>query len=125
MKILHVDDNKIFTDIFSKLLEIHDHECVVSNDGRTALQLTIAGKFDVVVLDLQMPEFSGHDYIDELDKLGLLQTLNIIILTGFAPDENEKNDLLKRGVKICLEKPVPIEKFTEILDSLVIQPTTN
>ena len=125
MKILHVDDNKIFTDIFSKLLEIHGHECVVSNDGQTALQLTIAGKFDVVILDLQMPEFSGQDYIDELDKLGLLQTLNIIILTGFIPDEDERDDLLKRGVKVCLEKPMPIEKFTAILDSLVINPTVN
>jgi CheY-like chemotaxis protein len=125
MKILHLDDNKIFTDLFSKLLEMYDHECTVSNDGKTALQLTLAEKFDVVVLDLQMPEFSGHDYIDELDKLGLLQTQNIIILTGFLPDGGKRDDLLKRGIKACVEKPIRIEKFNAILDSLLINPTAN
>lgn len=125
MKILHLDDNRIFTDLFSKLLEMHDHECTVSNDGKIALQLTLAEKFDVVILDLQMPEFSGHDYIDELDKLGLLQTQNIIILTGFLPEGNERDELLKRGIKACVEKPIRIEKFNAILDSLLINPTAN
>lgn len=124
MKILHIDDNATFTEVLSKLLELHDHTCDVSNDGKEALQMALTNKYDAIILDLDMPEFTGNDFIDELVKIGIISSQNIIVLTGLLPSEEEVQDMISKGVKICVEKPISIEKLNDILASLVIKPST-
>ena len=124
MRILHIDDNATFTEVLSKLLELHDHTCEVSNDGKEALQMALTNKYDAIILDLDMPEFTGNDFIDELEKLGVISSQNIIVLTGLLPSEEEVEDMISKGVKICVEKPISIEKLNEILASFAIRPST-
>ena len=125
MRILHIDDNTTFTEVLSKLLELHDHTCEVSNDGKEALQMALTNKYDAIILDLDMPEFTGNDFIDELEKLGVISSQNIIVLTGLLPSEKEVQDMISKGVKICVEKPISIEKLNDILASLTIKPATS
>ncbi|ABX12941.1 response regulator [Nitrosopumilus maritimus] len=125
MKILHIDDNATFTEVLSKLLELHDHTCDVSNDGKEALQMALTNKYDAIILDLDMPEFTGNDFIDELVKVGVISSQNIIVLTGLLPSEQEVQDMISKGVKICVEKPISIEKLNDILVSLTIKPSTS
>ena len=124
MRILHIDDNATFTEVLSKLLELHDHTCEVSNDGKEALQMALTNKYDAIILDLDMPGFTGNDFIDELEKLGVISSQNIIVLTGLLPSEEEVEDMISKGVKICVEKPISIEKLNEILASFAIRPST-
>ena len=125
MKILHVDDNETFTEVMSSLLELHDHMCEVSNNGKEALQMTLTNNYDAIILDLDMPEFTGHDYINELEKIGVISSQNIIVLTGLLPSEEDVQGMIKKGVKVCIEKPISIEKLNAILASFLIKPATN
>ena len=125
MKILHIDDNATFTEVLSKLLELHDHVCEVSNDGKEALQMALTNKYDAIILDLDMPEFTGNDFIGELVRIGIISSQNIIVLTGLLPSEEEVQDMISKGVKICVEKPISIEKLNDILASLTIKPSTS
>ncbi|WP_428323996.1 response regulator [Nitrosopumilus sp.] len=125
MRILHIDDNATFTEVLSKLLELHDHTCEVSNDGKEALQMALANKYDAIILDLDMPEFTGNDFINELERLRVISLQNIIVLTGLLPSEEEVQDMISKGVKICVEKPISIEKLNDILSSLTIKPSTS
>ena len=68
MKVLLIDDNETITEMMSKYLTAKGHQCSVTNDGRTGLTLINEKKFDVVLLDLAMPDFTGVDVIDELSK---------------------------------------------------------
>jgi len=56
-----IDDNTSITNMFAKLAKIKGHDCVIANDGRTGLSLLENGTYDVAILDLAMPEFSGID----------------------------------------------------------------
>ena len=62
MKILVVDDNNSITDLFSKFFKAKGHECIVTNDGREGLTMCHTNKFDAIILDLAMPEFTGKDF---------------------------------------------------------------
>jgi len=73
LKILVVDDNKSITGMIFRLLKYEGHECVVANDGKNGLTLINEGNFDAVVLDLAMPEFSGTDVVNELEKTGKIK----------------------------------------------------
>ena len=117
MKILHIDDNSNFTETMSKLLELHGHECDVSNDGKEALKMTVTNKYDAIVLDLDMPIFTGYDYINGLERVGMLLSQNIIVLTGLLLSEEKVQELIKKGVKCCIEKPISIKKLNAILAS--------
>jgi two-component system, OmpR family, response regulator len=117
LKILVVDDNPSITKMLDKFLTIKGHDCTVSQDGRNAFEVMKKEKFDVVLLDLAMPNFSGYDIIDALEKTKKISEQNIIILTASAVSQNQMNLLLKRGVKACLKKPVSPEILLKIISS--------
>jgi two-component system, OmpR family, response regulator len=118
MKILVVDDNESIVKMLQKFFEIKGHECIGSSDGRNALDLMLRQKFDFVILDLAMPEFSGYDVIDELEKKGRIKEQNIIVLTASSITTDTINFLRKRGVKSCLKKPVTPNVLLEILATI-------
>ena len=64
MKILVVDDNESISSMLKKFLTIKGHDCTASQDGRNALDMMVREKFDVIILDLAMPEFTGYDIIN-------------------------------------------------------------
>lgn len=109
MKILLVDDNKSITKVISQYLTVQGHQCSVSNDGKNGLNLIQSEKFDVIVLDLAMPGFTGFDMLDSLEAKGLLKSLKIIILTAAELSENQIESMIKRGVKKVLKKPIPLD----------------
>ena len=68
MRVLMVDDNQDITDLVSKFLTAKGLDNVVTNDPRDGLERIKNEDFDVILLDIAMPEFSGHDIIEELEK---------------------------------------------------------
>jgi len=118
MKLCIVDDNKSITNMFSKLAKIKGHDCVIANDGRTGLSLLENGTFDATVLDLAMPEFSGFDVVNSLEKNGKMNKQKILVLTSSSVSEDEIESLKKHGVKAFLKKPVKMHALLDVLKNL-------
>ncbi len=106
MKILIIDDNKDITKMFAKYMTIKGHSCSVANDGRSGLNLIENKIFDVVILDLAMPEFSGTDIIEALHKSGKIKKQNIVTVTASALGGEIESTLKSKGVRLCLKKPI-------------------
>jgi two-component system OmpR family response regulator len=106
MKILIVDDNKDITKMLSKYMTIKGHSCHVANDGQSGLNLIENQKFDVILLDIAMPKFSGSDVIDELCKSGKIKNQNIVTLTASTLSGEVELTLKSKGVHSCLKKPI-------------------
>ena len=118
MRCLIVDDNISITQMLSQFLKLKGHECTISNDGRNSLQLIKQSNYDVVILDLAMPEFSGFDIIDELTKNGQTLSKNIIVLTASSITKDQEEKLFAKGIKSCLRKPVSPDVLLKTLESL-------
>lgn len=106
MKIHIIDDNTEITKMFSKYFTLKNHECSVSNDGHNALAILESQKFDVVLLDLAMPNFSGYDIVDHLAKNGKIKDMTIVVLTASTPPHDYGPELMSKGVRIVLKKPI-------------------
>ena len=106
MKILLVDDNRAITTMFAKYFKLKGHDISVINDGQNALQRIENESFDVILLDLAMPDFSGHDIVDHLYKNGKMNNKTIISLTASSVSDDDKNRLTERGVHSVLKKPI-------------------
>ena len=115
MKLLLIDDNKDITTMFSKYFTDEGHSCSVCNNGHNGLNMITTGQYDVVLLDLAMPEFSGTDIVDALYQSGKISNLKIVALTASSILSDKEEELRKKGVHSILKKPIDPD---ELLDHL-------
>lgn len=101
-KILIADDDLAMRELVQATLEGPEFEILLASDGHEALQLAIANRPDVVVLDWEMPGMTGAEVTKELRRLPETARIPIVMLTG---RRQEHNAGLKLGVNAYLIKP--------------------
>ena len=106
MKILHIEDNENISEPIGMFLESKGHEYETTPDGKKGLELIRANHYDVILLDLAMPGFSGRDVISKLESDGSIQKEKIVILTASILTNEEMKELREIGVHSSLGKPI-------------------
>jgi DNA-binding response OmpR family regulator len=119
MKVLIVDDNEELTGAVKDLLDGISIECKVKNEGEEGLNeiLTKKGTYDLILLDMAMPQFSGYDVLERLKGEDLLKTENIVIFTASSISDGSIDDFLAAGAKQVLKKPVSLDELTKLIES--------
>jgi len=118
MKILIVDDNKETTSMISKFLKAKGFDNVVTNDPMEGLEKIKKEKFDVILLDINMPIISGFNFIDILATDETLKDQNIFIFSGRPfHDIHIKNLLRKDGVNGVLKKQMKLDEILTVITS--------
>ena len=112
MKILVIDDDKTLTSMLSKFFNFQGNKTVVINDPWDGLDRIQKEHFDVILLDICMPEFSGEQIIKTLATNEVLQDQNIFIFSANLGNQFIIKDLLRRnGINGCLEKPIDLDEL--------------
>ena len=118
MKVLLIDDNQDITCLLSKFLEAKGFENLVTNDPRDGLERIKEGKYDVVLLDISMPGFSGFDIIQTLEREQILKNQKIIIFSALTFANLQVAELLKKdGIQGCLKKPIQLNELLTAITS--------
>jgi PAS domain S-box-containing protein len=112
IKILLVDDNQMICQSMARLLEMSGHEVAVGFDGRSALEIAAVFQPEVFVLDLKLPDMSGHELLRRLKALQSHQHTKSIALTGFG-EEFRRNDDVE--FDYLLTKPVDAKELETLL----------
>ncbi|MHC1763646.1 MAG: PAS domain S-box protein [Verrucomicrobiia bacterium] len=111
-QILLVEDNEINQQIAIELLEGAGATVKVANNGREAVEILSSGPhpppFDVVLMDLQMPEMDGYQATARLRGDARFSTLVIIAMTAHATVE-ERQRCLVAGMNDHISKPIDPE----------------
>ncbi len=118
MKILGIDDNEDLLSLCEITLSSEGHEYTGINNGKEGLQAIKDKKFDVVLLDLAIPDFSGMDVIDALVKEGIMDKQKIVIFTASSATEKEYGPLLEKGVHSILKKPLDVDALIETIKKI-------
>lgn len=124
-KILLVDDDADVRRLVKKILERGGHQVVVVDNGLSALNELNAQKYDLLLSDASMPQYSGFDLIRTVRQQNKHNDLLIAMLTG----RREKQDIeqaIELGVKDYIVKPIDPEQFLQkigkILEARMIAP---
>ncbi len=116
MKILIVDDDKQTTSMLSKFFDHEGHKTVVTNDPMEGLRRIQEEQYDVVLLDINMPEFNGFNIIQILATNEILKDQNIFLFSGADYLENKIKDFLMRdGVNGFLKKPIDLDELLTVI----------
>jgi DNA-binding response OmpR family regulator len=113
MKVLLIEDNKDIADMVRLCLESENIVCEATEDGKVGLQSIKEDKFDAILLDLAIPEFSGFDIFRALKEENLLQSNNVLIFTASSVTDQELTEMLSSGAKGVLKKPLSIDDLIE------------
>jgi len=118
MKILGIDDNEDLLELCELVLTSDGHEYTGISDGKKGLEAILDEKFDVVLLDLSMPDFTGQDVIDALVKDGLMKKQKVVVFTATSPSKKDVDLYLEKGAHSILEKPVEADTLSEFVHKL-------
>ncbi len=109
-KILIVDDEKINIAIVKFGLAEQRYEVVVANDGAEGLEHVLKHKPDLIILDVQMPNMNGYEFMAELKQLEYIIQPPVLMLTA---NETMQDLFRLEGVKGYFVKPVELKKLIQ------------
>ena len=117
MNLLLIEDNDDISNMIAQYLRLKGYDCVVTDNGKDGLNQIISNNYTVALLDLAMPEFSGYDVIDSLEIMGKLKEQKLIVLTASSITEAKIKELEKKGVYLCMKKPVKLNELVRVIQS--------
>ncbi len=107
-KILVVDDSPITRKIIKNTLVKESFEIESAEDGMEGLEKLYRGDFDLLLVDINMPNMGGAEFVENVRKDSDYASLPIIILTSVAREEVVKR-VMNAGANLYIKKP-PSEK---------------
>ncbi|MGS4989751.1 ATP-binding protein [Roseibium sp. RP-7] len=115
LRILLVEDNVINQRVATKLLERLGQEVIVASDGREAIKHVQDATFDLVLMDVQMPDLDGIAATRLIRNIGApFDKLPIVAMTANASDRH-RQDCLDAGMNAFESKPVTFQRLATIL----------
>jgi adenylate cyclase len=104
-RLLVVDDNKVNRLLLGRSLEQQGHTIEMAENGRQALEMLHARPFDLVLLDIEMPEMNGYQVLEKAASDLQLRDIPIII-TSALEELNSVVKCIEMGAEDYLTKPV-------------------
>ena len=124
MKILIVDDDEQVRRFVSRALVAEGFDCETAANGRHAIEHIRKDDYDVVLLDVLMPEADGVQVLNEMRNLSLSDSLRVIAMSGGGetlPGWYAGNLMEMLGVQAVLYKPFSVDELLKQIRAAPIQ----
>ena len=110
MHVLLIDDEPFYNKLLSRPMKDGGHEFEYSKTGKDGLAKISAKKPDLIIVDLQLPDMSGHDILERIRRDAEFNSIPVIVITA----RNELGEKLKAfdlGADDYLVKPFQPEEL--------------
>ena len=119
MKILIIDDNTDIRMLLEMTINSMGHEFVSTPSGLEGLEMIKREIYDLVLLDLTMPNFSGLDVLNALDEEGLCGQQPIVLFTAsYLSTSDMEKELINREIHSILSKPSDIDQIMQKINEI-------
>jgi len=106
-----VDDDDEMSHAVKLMLQLLDHKVETFREARTAARALLAGRMpDFLVLDINMPEVSGIDFLEFVRMRPELKGLPVVMLSSETTDV-QVDEALRKGANAFVFKPVTLEEL--------------
>ena len=117
--VMVVDDSRIMRNIVKNTFDLLKVPVnyLEAEDGEKAMGILSANKIDLILLDWNMPNLSGIDFLKKIKSMGEYSGIPVIMVTSEAAKLNVI-EAVKAGVAAYITKPINDKKFMDILSKI-------
>jgi CheY-like chemotaxis protein len=118
--ILVVDDDRNILDTFVDLFNEHGYTVETCRDGKQALEHLRSGAFDLLLLDVLIPNINGFLLVEQMNEDESLKKIPVIVFSGIYRSINHRQDLVHYEQVIeYLDKPLQTERVVELATEIL------
>lgn len=118
LHILLVEDIELNITVATNLLESLGHSVVVARSGKEALDLFSQAQYDMLLLDIQLPDMTGFDIANQLRASGEALPPLVALTANVIKD---KTEYFNNGMDDAISKPISVSAVTEVIERLALQ----
>ena len=121
LRILLAEDNAVNRKVAVRLLEKQGHSVAVACDGRQAVDALARERFDLALLDVQMPELDGFEVAAAVRarEEGTGRRLPLVALTAHAM-QGDRERCLDAGMDGYVSKPIQMDQLTQVMADVLV-----
>jgi len=109
-RILVVEDDEVLCELILRNLQVRGHDVRIAEDAHTALEYLRTTQFDLIILDINLPDRSGWDVMRELRQLGI--DVPTIVVSAVRVSQSR---LAEFHPMAYLPKPFPLEAILRLV----------
>ena len=117
-KILLVEDNEMNRDMLSRRLQRRGYEVAIATDGQAGVDMASTREYDLVLMDMSLPEIDGWEATRRLREDPATRTLPIIALTAHAMS-GDREKALEAGCDDYDTKPIELDRLLSKIEALL------
>jgi DNA-binding response OmpR family regulator len=114
MRVLQIEDDAETARTVTMILESEGHDCDTADCGEQALDLAHNAEYDIILLDIGLPDIDGYQVLNQLRESGIMTP--VVIQSGLVLRKNKMKGL---GVEDCLAKPFGRRELRESLQTVI------
>ncbi|EAR26878.1 putative control sensor/kinase protein (ArcB, TorS, ChiS, LuxQ, BvgS family) [Pseudoalteromonas tunicata D2] len=115
LNILLVEDLPLNQKIAIELMAMDEHKVKLADTGKNAIELLQQHKFDVILLDMNLPDISGQTVLRELQTISHLNSSTPILAFTASLSKSETDEYESLGIKDVVAKPIKQEKLRQAI----------
>jgi CheY-like chemotaxis protein len=121
MKVLHIDDSKEICDLYKDMFTIDNHIITSVNDGNEGLKLVVKNDYDLILLDMIMPEYSGMNFLHDLKIQRPSELKKVVVVSVLAFNEEQMEELMEFGIHSVEEKPPNLQSLVNMQKNMLFK----
>jgi len=111
-KILYIEDNPGNRMLVRRILEAEGYAVREATDGPSGLEVAVQERFDLILLDINLPEIDGYDLAKRMRDMPNLEGVPILAVTANVM-QGDKERTLEAGCDGFIPKPIDVDKLPE------------
>ena len=119
MRILHIEDVPEISQIFADILTTKNYDFDSVSDGKVGLELAVSKDYDLILLDMCMPKYSGVDFLLDLKSRRSSQLPKVVIVSALEMSPLQEQELLNLGIRSILRKPISVQALLSQIEQEV------
>ena len=121
--ILCIEDDRFIGEMYVRSLKKAGYEVEWMVDGNDGLVAARNKPYDLIILDLMLPEQRGDQILDALrnDSVDLVPNSKILIMTNFEQDDASRESIVRRVDGYFIKADITPRRLLEVIDELAAQ----
>ncbi|MEX0934283.1 MAG: response regulator [Candidatus Saccharimonadales bacterium] len=120
-RILFIEDDPFMVDMYSHVIEKHGYSVDVATDGKEGLKKAKTGGYDLVLLDIMIPEMLGIEVLENLrsDPDADMSKTKVVVLTNLAQDDESRRAMEAQADGYLIKADITPSKLVDLMDQIL------